>query len=139
MHTTPAWQAAPVSQTLQTSPFLSLFLFYVCTGKHYQHAIDLYTKAADLNPASAIYLANRAFAHIKMECYGAAVADAGRAIGLDPRYVKGYYRRGDANFMLGRFKEALKDLRTVGRWLGRAKRRPLLAYWPRCLPLQQIH
>lgn len=26
---------------------------------------------------------------------------------------QGYYRRGDANFMLGKFKEALKDLKTV--------------------------
>jgi hypothetical protein len=28
-------------------------------------------------------------------------------------YTQGYYRRGDANFMLGKFKEALKDLKTV--------------------------
>lgn len=27
--------------------------------------------------------------------------------------LQGYYRRGDANFMLGKFKEALKDLKTV--------------------------
>lgn len=27
--------------------------------------------------------------------------------------TQGYYRRGDANFMLGKFKEALKDLKTV--------------------------
>lgn len=28
-------------------------------------------------------------------------------------HLQGYYRRGDANFMLGKFKEALKDLKTV--------------------------
>lgn len=27
--------------------------------------------------------------------------------------LQGYYRRGDANFALGKFKEAVKDLRTV--------------------------
>ncbi len=27
---------------------------------------------------------------------------------------QGYYRRGDANFAMGKFKAALKDLRTVG-------------------------
>lgn len=27
--------------------------------------------------------------------------------------LQGYYRRGDANFMLGKFKEALKDFKTV--------------------------
>jgi len=31
---------------------------------------------------------------------------------LAPR--QGYYRRGDANFALGKFKEAIKDFRTVG-------------------------
>jgi hypothetical protein len=31
---------------------------------------------------------------------------------VDPN-LQGYYRRGDANFALGKFKEAIKDLRTV--------------------------
>jgi len=30
--------------------------------------------------------------------------------------LQGYYRRGDANFALGKFKEALKDFRTVSNW-----------------------
>lgn len=54
---------------------------------------------------------NRAFAHIRLENYGAAVADADKALDLDPKYIKGYYRRADANFMLTRFKDAVKDFR----------------------------
>ena len=50
--------------------------------------MDGYSKAIDLNPTSAVYFANRAFAHIKLENYGAAVADATSAINLDPKYIK---------------------------------------------------
>jgi hypothetical protein len=37
---------------------------------------------------SAVYYANRAFAHTKLENYGAAVEDATEAIRLDPEYIK---------------------------------------------------
>ncbi len=73
-----------------------------------------YSKAIQLNPSNAVYFGNRAFAHIKLEEYGSAVEDATAAIDLDPNYVKGYYRRGDSYLALGKFKLALKDLRTVG-------------------------
>jgi hypothetical protein len=146
-------------------------------------AINLYSKALEQQPANAVLFANRAFAHIKIEEYGSAVADASKAVESDPSYAKvcvrvwvsgwegvcvcvcvcvcvwcgeqrvprvqeqqqmqlhahvsacglpgcnqpccmlvaarcgaplqGYYRRGDANFMLGKFKEALKDFKTV--------------------------
>ncbi|WIA19890.1 hypothetical protein OEZ85_005790 [Tetradesmus obliquus] len=83
--------------------------------KHYAGAVNLYTKAIDLYPGSAVYFANRSFAHIKLEEYGSAVADASRAIEVDPSYAKGYYRRGDAYFMLGKFKDAIKDLKTAAK------------------------
>ena len=51
-------------------------------------AIELYGKAIDSNPLSAVYYANRAFAHIRLETYGTAVEDATQAVELDPRYVK---------------------------------------------------
>lgn len=131
----------------------------------------LYTKAIEIEPQNAVFFANRAFAHIKLEEYGSAVVDATKAIEADPSYAKvrqqqqpsscrplpqsraclllfqwhvdklhasvltaaaacrdpgpgrhkqhclphmqGYYRRGDANFMLGKFKEAQKDFKTV--------------------------
>jgi hypothetical protein len=81
--------------------------------------VEGYTKATELNPTNAVYFGNRAFAHIKLEEYGSAVEDATVAIELDPAYVKGYYRRGDSYLALGKFKLALKDLKTVGglcRW-----------------------
>lgn len=56
--------------------------------KNYLLAIEQYGKAIDSNPLSAVYHANRAFAHIRMETYGSAVEDAAQAIALDPKYVK---------------------------------------------------
>lgn len=44
----------------------------------------------------AIYYSNRAFAHLKMENYGLAIADADEAIKMNPLYQKAYYRKADA-------------------------------------------
>ncbi|KAF6173851.1 hypothetical protein GIB67_039802 [Kingdonia uniflora] len=79
----------------------------------YSQAIDLYTQAIELNGQNAVYWANRAFAHTKLEEYGSAIQDATKAIEVDPRYSKGYYRRGAAYLSMGKFKEALKDFQQV--------------------------
>ncbi|KAF9423347.1 hypothetical protein BGZ76_003662, partial [Entomortierella beljakovae] len=42
-------------------------------NKKYQDAIEKYTEAIELNPNVAAYYANRAFAHTKIEAYGAAI------------------------------------------------------------------
>jgi tetratricopeptide (TPR) repeat protein len=47
-----------------------------------------YTQAIELRPAHAIYYANRAAAHIRLEEYGSAIADATQAIEVDPDYIK---------------------------------------------------
>lgn len=51
-------------------------------------AIELYTQAIDVNSHNAVYWANRAFAHTKMEAYGSAIEDATKAIEISPKYVK---------------------------------------------------
>ncbi|XP_042007309.1 serine/threonine-protein phosphatase 5-like [Salvia splendens] len=81
----------------------------------YSQAIDLYTQAIELNKDNAVYWANRAFAHTKLEEYGSAIQDASSAIEIDPKYSKGYYRRGAAYLAMGKFKEALKDFQQVKR------------------------
>ncbi|KAL5232131.1 hypothetical protein ABZP36_030907 [Zizania latifolia] len=78
-------------------------------------AIEFYSQAIELNNSNAVYWANRAFAHTKLEEYGSAVQDASKAIEIDPRYSKGYYRRGAAYLAMGKFKEALKDFQQVKR------------------------
>lgn len=83
--------------------------------KHYQHAVEGYSRAIDLDPTNAVYYGNRAFAHLRLEAYGSAIADASRALELDPKYIKGYYRRADANFSMGRFKDSLRDFRLAAK------------------------
>ena len=56
--------------------------------KHYPLAVAGYSRAISLDPENAIYYANRAAAHIRVENYGLALADASKSIELDPRYVK---------------------------------------------------
>ncbi|KAI0522549.1 hypothetical protein KFK09_004929 [Dendrobium nobile] len=84
-------------------------------ANRFSQAIDLYSQAINLNGHNAVYWANRAFAHTKLEEYGSAVQDATKAIEIDPKYSKGYYRRGAAYLAMGKFKEALKDFQQVKR------------------------
>ncbi|XP_056845205.1 serine/threonine-protein phosphatase 5 [Raphanus sativus] len=84
-------------------------------GHKFSQAIDLYTQAIELNGNNAVYWANRAFAHTKLEEYGSAIQDASKAIDIDPKYSKGYYRRGAAYLAMGKFKDALKDFQQVKR------------------------
>ncbi|KAL1347812.1 hypothetical protein HN51_023838 [Arachis hypogaea] len=79
----------------------------------FTQAIELYTQAIELNDKNAVYYANRAFAHLRLEEYGSAIQDATKAIEVDPKYSKGYYRRGAAHLAMGKFKEALKDFQQV--------------------------
>lgn len=74
-----------------------------------------YTAALAFDPASAVLYANRAAAHTRLENFGSALADATKAVDLDPTYVKAYYRRADAAAGLGRVKDALKDYRAAAK------------------------
>lgn len=68
---------------------------------HFEKATELYSQAIDLHPTAILY-ANRAMAAIRMENYGIAIQDAEAAIDLDPNYLKAFYRRGSANYALGK-------------------------------------
>ena len=54
----------------------------------FSQATELYTQAIELNSQNAVYWANRAFAHTKLEEYGSAIQDATKAIEIDPKYSK---------------------------------------------------
>lgn len=76
----------------------------------YSEAADLYTEALESHKSSVLY-SNRAMAYIKMEQYGLAIIDADASIALDAEYVKAYYRRGSAQFALGKNKLAKKSFK----------------------------
>ena len=65
------------------------------------------------SPKSAVYFSNRAYAHMKLENYGLAIADSDEAIKLDPNYAKAYYRKADANIALNKYELALDSLKIV--------------------------
>ncbi|NWR97394.1 PPP5 phosphatase, partial [Motacilla alba] len=96
--------------------------------KDYENAVKLYSSAIELNPSNAIYYGNRSLAYLRTECYGYALADATRALQLDAKYVKGYYRRAASNMALGKFKAALRDYEMV-----RARAGPGCLSWGQCV------
>lgn len=80
----------------------------------YTHAVDHYTAAIELAP-SAVLFCNRAFAQLKIENYGSAIADAEAAMKLDPGNPKAAYRRGSALMALSRYKLAKRDFAAVAK------------------------
>jgi serine/threonine-protein phosphatase 5 len=51
-------------------------------------AVDFYTQAIEKYDREPSFFSNRAQAYIKLEAYGFAIADATKAVELDPSYVK---------------------------------------------------
>ncbi|BGP49272.1 Palmitoyl-protein thioesterase 1 [Rhodotorula kratochvilovae] len=83
------------------------------TGSRYREALDLYTASLNKNPFDAIVWSNRAAVRLKLEEYGLGVADSSRAIELDSRAVKAYYRRALANLAILKPKAAIVDFKKV--------------------------
>ncbi|EEP79524.1 serine/threonine-protein phosphatase 5 [Uncinocarpus reesii 1704] len=76
-------------------------------------ALDFYTQAIEKYDQDPSFWCNRAQANIKLEAYGYAIADATKAIELDPSYVKAYWRRAIANTAILSYREALRDFKAV--------------------------
>ena len=82
LHSVQATHPAPIALSLAPHGFPS-------SAEHrFTEAVEGYTKAIELNPDNAVYYANRAAAHIHLENFGCALADASKAIELDPKYTK---------------------------------------------------
>ncbi|GAA5901883.1 hypothetical protein JCM8208_006627 [Rhodotorula glutinis] len=83
------------------------------SSSRYREALDLYTASLNKNPFDPIVWSNRAAVRLKLEEYGLGVADSSRAIELDSRAVKAYYRRALANLAILKPKAAIVDLKKV--------------------------
>ncbi|KAI7830097.1 Serine/threonine-protein phosphatase 5 [Kickxella alabastrina] len=81
--------------------------------KHYHEAIEKYTQAIQANPSVAAFYTNRAQCHLFTEAYGAAKEDAEKAISLDAKFTKGYFRKAAACMAMGDLKEARANFRQV--------------------------
>lgn len=70
-------------------------------AKQFDQAIKKYTEAIALDSTSVVYLSNRAAAYSSASQHEKAVADAEKAIELDPNFSKAYSRLGLAKYALG--------------------------------------
>lgn len=81
--------------------------------ENFDLAVELYSKAIELDPKEPIYFSNRSMGYLKKELFGLALEDADSALKLDPTFVKAYFRRATANLALGKYKLASQDYERV--------------------------
>ncbi|CAO1614140.1 unnamed protein product [Parajaminaea phylloscopi] len=81
-------------------------------GKRYREAIGFYDKAIDAEPDNednlllSLYL-NRAACHLELHNYRSTLRDTSKALGLDPKSSKAFYRAAKALLSLGKLVEAI--------------------------------
>ncbi|KAJ8912917.1 hypothetical protein NQ315_017247 [Exocentrus adspersus] len=76
-----------------------------------EKAIELFTEAIELNPQSALLLAKRGQAYLKLTKPNACIRDCTRALELNCDSAAAYKFRGRAYRLLGEWELAAKDLR----------------------------
>ena len=83
----------------------------------YQQAVDVYTQALEVDPSNkgtnSKILHNRALSHIHLKQYSAAIADASRALELDPSYTKARKTRAKAFGESGQWEEAVREYKAI--------------------------
>ena len=85
-----------------------------------KEAVASYSAALDLDPSrehgeSAVILANRALAHLKLGEHGECKTDCSASLALQPRYGKALYRRAQAHEAAGALADAFGDVRELMR------------------------
>jgi stress-induced-phosphoprotein 1 len=80
-------------------------------GKQYDQAIEWYTKAIQYDPNDSAFYSNRCAAYMGLNKFEEALADAEKCCTLQPKWVKGYYRKGAALMSLSRYEEAARAFR----------------------------
>ncbi|XP_011296673.1 RNA polymerase II-associated protein 3 [Fopius arisanus] len=73
-------------------------------------AMACYSEAIKVFPYDAVFWANRALCHLKMDNLYSAESDCTSAIQRDEHYVKAYHRRATARMALKQYVEAVEDL-----------------------------
>jgi DnaJ homolog subfamily C member 8 len=73
----------------------------------YREAVEMYSRAIELDPDNAVYYSNRSAAYLALgDERGSALRDAEKCIALKPEWWKGYSRKGAAEHALLRFDAA---------------------------------
>lgn len=71
-----------------------------------EKAVFYYTEAIKLHPIDEIFFSNRAAAYINLDKFEEALSDANRALQINQRFLKAYYRKAAALYELDRLEEA---------------------------------
>ena len=74
----------------------------------YAEAIKCYTEAVKRQPDNHVNYSNRAACFIKLMALPEALKDADKCIELDPKFAKGYLRKGQVHFLLKENQKALE-------------------------------
>ena len=81
------------------------------SDQKFREAIDLYTKAIEINPGNALFHAKRGQAFLKLMKPNACIRDCDKALELNCDSAAAYKFRGRAHRLLGNWELAAKDLR----------------------------
>ncbi|KAG2158989.1 40S ribosomal protein S7 [Suillus bovinus] len=80
-------------------------------GKRYREAISFYTQGIDAEPSDNVLhealLCNRAACNLELKNYGSVLRDCSKALILNAKSSKAYYRSAMALSALGRYEESL--------------------------------
>ncbi|CAG8485006.1 3046_t:CDS:10 [Acaulospora colombiana] len=76
------------------------------SAKEYAKAIELFTKAIELDPSNHVLYSNRSASYASLKQYDKALEDANKTIELKKDWAKGYSRKGAALHGLGKREEA---------------------------------
>ncbi|XP_069488589.1 tetratricopeptide repeat protein 31 isoform X2 [Ambystoma mexicanum] len=79
----------------------------MASGGHFAAAVVYFTEAIKLNPRDYRLFGNRSYCWERMGRYNEALGDAEVSIGLYPRFLKGYFRKGKSLMGMKRYTEAM--------------------------------
>ncbi|KAJ6236728.1 RNA polymerase ii-associated protein [Anaeramoeba flamelloides] len=82
-------------------------------SKKWKEAITHYTKAISIYDGDHIFYSNRAACYLKIKMYKSAEEDCTRALQIDPKFIKAWFRRGLARKNLKNYRFAIKDFKKV--------------------------
>ncbi|VFR01952.1 unnamed protein product [Cuscuta campestris] len=75
--------------------------------ENYSDAVEHYSESIKRNPSNLLAYSNRAASYTKLGALHEGLKDAEKCIELDPKFVKGYIRKGAVQFFMNEYMEAL--------------------------------